>query len=223
MHLAAATKHAPPKATTAPGLRAFTLAEMMVSVLIFSMIILAMIGVWLFCLRWDELVCSKVGASDKSRMSFDQLTGDIRAAKWWRIGSATNAASFVACTNLMDQVGNALKLCDSGDTNSTAWTVYFFNTNHSNSNYCWLCRETNGVSKIQIIAQNLTNTGLTPYSMTFTAQQFNGNLAQDLQYKYAIVTTMEFAQYQYPLTVVGPGYYYNYYRIQLKAASHCPN
>ena len=38
-----------------------------------------------------------------------------------------------------------------------------------------------------------------------------------------IAATMEFSQYQYPLTKVGPGYYYNYYRIQIKAASHSPN
>jgi hypothetical protein len=59
--------------------------------------------------------------------------------------------------------------------------------------------------------------------MSFSAQHYDGTLAQDIQFKYAIVTTMEFAQYQYPLTRVGPGNYYNYYRIQLKAASHCPN
>jgi hypothetical protein len=38
-----------------------------------------------------------------------------------------------------------------------------------------------------------------------------------------IAAMMEFSQYQYPLTMVGPGYYYNYYCIQIKAASHCPN
>jgi hypothetical protein len=87
---------------------------------------------------------------------------------------------------------------------------------------------TNGVATIKIVAQSLTNSGTfgngtTNTSMTFEAQKFDGSPAQDLQYKYLIVTTMEFCQYQYPLTRVGPGYYYNYYRIQIKAASHCPN
>ena len=221
MNLLCIHKPAVSRAPAARHARAFTLPEMMVAVLIFAMLMLATIGVWLFCLRWDELVCSKLGASEKSRMSFDQLTDDIRAAKWWRIGTGTNGASFVACTNTMNQVGTALKLCDSGDTNSTAYIIYYFNTNQLNTNFCWLCRITNGVSTI--LAQNLTNTGLTPYSMSFSAQHYDGTLAQDIQFKYAIVTTMEFAQYQYPLTRVGPGNYYNYYRIQLKAASHCPN
>ena len=86
----------------------------------------------------------------------------------------------------------------------------------------------NGVAQVRIIAQSLTNSGTlgngtTNTSMTFEAQKFDGTPAQDKQYKYMIVTTMEFCQYQYPLTRVGPGYYFNYYRIQLKAASHCPN
>ena len=114
---------------------------------------------------------------------------------------------------------------DSGDTNSTAWIIYYFDTNA-----CQLCRASNGVAQVQIIAQNLTNSGTlgngvttTNNSMTFQAEKFDGTPALDWQYKYMIVTTMEFCQYQYPLTRVGAGYYYNYYRIQLKAASHCPN
>src|ERR1035441_10083683 len=191
--------------------RAFTVAEMMVSVFIFVFMVLGIIYVWMFAMRYDELVCSKLGASEKSRMSFDQLTGDIRSAKWWKVGNGTN------------QIGNALKLCASGDTNSTAFIIYCFDTNA-----CNLYRMTNGVTPFQIIAQSLTNSGTlgngtTNTSMTFHAEQYDGTPAMDWQYKYAIVTTMEFCQYQYPLTSVGPNYYYNYYRIQLKAASHCPN
>jgi prepilin-type N-terminal cleavage/methylation domain-containing protein len=212
-----------PHSVRAPG---FTLPEMMVSVLVFSMMILAVVGVWLFCLRWDQLVCSKVGASDLSRMSFDQLTSDIRAAKWWKIGSATNngtTVNFTQCTNQMNQFGNAIKLSASGDTNSPAYAIYYFDTNA-----CKLCYWSNGAPLVYMLAQYLTNSGalgngLTNTSMSFQAQQFNGNLAQDWQFKYMIVATMEFMQYQYPLTMVGSNYYYNYYRIQLKAASHCPN
>ncbi len=195
---------------------AFTLAEMMTAVFIFVFMTLGIIYTWLFCLRYDELVNSKLGASDKSRMSFDMLTGDIRSAKWWKIGNGA-ATSFAACTNAMNQIGNAVRLSASSDTNSTAYVTYYFDTNQ-----CQLFRVTNSVPlTTNILAQNLTNSSGS--SMQFSAQQFNGNLAQDWQFKYMIVATMEFCQYQYPLTKVGPGYYYNYYRIQIKAASHCPN
>jgi hypothetical protein len=202
--------------------RAFTLAEMMVAMFIFVFMVLGVIYVWIFGMRYDELSCSKLGASDMSRMGFDLLTRDIRAAKWWKVGNGIST-NFTVCGNATNQVGNALKLCASGDTNSTAYVIYYFDTNA-----CQLCRLSNGLPAIQIIANSLTNSGIlgngpTNTSMTFHAEQYNGTFAQDWQYKYAIVTTMEFCQYQYPLTKVGPGYYYNYYRIQLKAASHCPN
>jgi hypothetical protein len=209
------------------SVQAFTLAELMISVSIFTFMVLGVIYVWMFGMRFDELSCSKLGASDKSRMGCELLTSDIRSAKWWKVGNG-NQTNFTACGNQTNQIGNALKLSSSGDTNSTAYVIYYFDSNSLNTNACWLCRMSNGVANVQIIAQNLTNSGTlgngtTNTSMTFHAENYDGTLAQDWKYKYAIVTTMEFCQYQYPLTKVGPGYYYNYYRIQLKAASHCPN
>jgi prepilin-type N-terminal cleavage/methylation domain-containing protein len=206
--------------------RAFTLPELMVAVMVFTMMVLGIIGVWLFVMRWDELVQSKVGATELSRMSFDQLTTDIRAAKWWKVGSATNngvTVNFTACTNQMDQFGNAIKVSSNSNTNSPAWAIYYFDTNA-----CNLCYWSNGAANVTFIAQHLTNSGIlgtdkTNTSMAFAAEQYNGNLAQDWQFKYMIVATLEYMQYQYPLTKVGSNYYYNYYRIQLKAASHCPN
>ena len=226
MKILSVPKPMPAGARRARRTRAFTVAEMMVSVFIFVFMVLGIIYVWMFAMRYDELVCSKLGASEKSRMSFDQLTGDIRSAKWWKVGNGTNngtTITFTACGNATNQIGNALKLSTSGDTNSTAFIIYCFDTNA-----CNLYRMTNGVTPFQIIAQSLTNSGTlgngtTNTSMTFHAEQYDGTPAMDWQYKYAIVTTMEFCQYQYPLTRVGPNYYYNYYRIQLKAASHCPN
>jgi hypothetical protein len=195
--------------------QAFTLAEMMIAAFIFVFMVLGIIYTWLFGLRYDELVCSKLGSTDVSRMSFDQLIGDIHSAKWWKVGNGT-AASFTACTNAMNQVGNALRVSANGNTNSTAYVTYYFDTNQ-----CQLCRVTNGVATIQILAQNLTNASGS--AMQFQAQQFNGSLAQDWQFKYNIWAKLEFCQYQYPLTKVGPGYYYNYYGIQIMACSHCPN
>jgi len=225
MKILSVPKPAPAGARRTRRAQAFTVAEMMVAVFIFVFMVLGIIYTWMFGMRFDQVVCSKLGASDKSRMSFDLLTGDIRSAKSWGVGNivTNNKTSFTRCVNATNQVGNALSLTNSMNINS--WIRYWFNTNT-----CQLCRGTNdGVAtRYQIIAQNLTNSGtlgngLTNTSMTFQGQKYDGTLAQDWQFKYMLVTTMEFCQYQYPLTKVGPGYYYNYYRIQLKAASHCPN
>lgn len=215
MKTASVINPVPARAPRSRRTQAFTVTEMMVAVSLFVFLALGVIYAMLFGMRYDQLVCSKLGASEKSRMSFDLVTGDIRSAKWWKIGNGDNT-SFTACGNATNQVGNAIKLAATGDTNSAAYIVYYFDTSN-----CQLCRRSNNVATIQIIAQSLTN--VSGNSMSFQAQKYDGSLAQDWQYKYMIVATMEFCQYQYPLTRVGPGYYYNYYRIQLKAASHCPN
>lgn len=208
--------------------QAFTVSEMMVAVFIFVFMVLGIIYALLAGMRYDQLVCSKLGASDKSRMSFDMLTGDIRAAKSWSIGNiaGTNKDSFTSCGNAKAQVGNAVTLTNPAGV----WVRYWFDTNQYQ-----LCRGVAGVAAVQIIAQNLTNSGNPdmPMSMYFHAEQrtndalvtsiTDSDIQQDLQFKYVIATSMEFCQYQYPLTKVGPGYYYNYYCIQIKAASHCPN
>lgn len=193
--------------------RAFTLAEMMVALTIFTVVMLGMVGVQMFGMRYDELVNSKLGASDKSRMGFDKLASDIRGAMVWKIGTGSTN-NFTQCTTNTSQVGNSLQISYTSYTNPTSYDVrYWFDTNNA-----WLCRMVSGSTQPSIIASSLTNT--TSSSMTFRAEDYQGNLATDWLFKYVIVTTMEFAQYQYPLTKVGPGNYYNYYRIQFKVSSH---
>jgi hypothetical protein len=147
----------------------------------------------------------------------------------WAIGNYNNGA-FTACGNAVSQIGNAIQISYSTVTNTWGTCiVYYFDTNSTPANWK-LCRLTNSTGPAQVIAQNLTN--VTGMSTLFYAQRFNGaqvtnisssDISQDLEYKYVIATTLEFAQYQYPLTKVGPGYHYNYYRLQFKVASHCPN
>jgi hypothetical protein len=196
------------------------MVEMMVTIAIFIMLVTAFISANIFGLRYDELVCSKLGASEQSRRSFQQLTADIRASKFWRIG-AGNQTSFTPLSNASLMIGNALQLNLTTDTN--IFVRYYFETNgpftiQPNGR---LCRLTSS-GEFTVCAQYLTNASGT--SMVFQAQNYLGvDVLNDYQYKYVIDTLMEFYQYQFPKTVVGPGYYYDYYRIDLKAASHSPN
>jgi prepilin-type N-terminal cleavage/methylation domain-containing protein len=193
--------------------RAFTLVEMMVALGVFSFVVVGLVYTQMFCLKYDELANSKMGASESSRRSFDLLMTDVRSAKVWRIGTGSTN-SFTAVTNGTLQIGNAIQLSPTTDTNF--FVRYFFDTNKYmlyRGNYA-----NNTLLKCQTLAANLTNT--TGESMSFHAEDYRGSNMFDFQYKYVVVATMEFAQYQYPLTKVGPNYYYNYYRMQLKLASH---
>jgi prepilin-type N-terminal cleavage/methylation domain-containing protein len=196
-------------------LLAFTLPEVMVSTAIFSLMALGVILTAMFGLRWDQLVISKLGATEKARMSFDLLMNDIRGSKKWNIGTGSRT-SFNAYSNQNTLIGGALQLyADANNTNS--YTRYWFDTSRG-----WLCRMTSdNTNSFTIIAQYLTNASGT--GMTFQAQDYNGKTLMDLTYKYVILANMEFYQYQYPVTRVGPGNYYDYYRIQVLASSHAPN
>jgi prepilin-type N-terminal cleavage/methylation domain-containing protein len=193
-----------------------TMVEMMVTIAIFVMLIAAFISANIFGLRYDELVCSKLGASEQSRRSFEKLTGDIRASKIWRIGTGSQT-TFRPLTNGVLMVGNAIQLCLTTDTNT--YIRYYFETNgpFTTQPNGRLCRMTSS-GDYTILAQCLTNASGT--SMVFSAQNYLGQQMSDYQYKYCIDTLMEFFQYQFPKTSVGPGLYYDYYRIELKTASH---
>src|SRR5215831_17412147 len=103
-----------------------TMVEMMVTIAIFVMLVTAFISANIFGMRYDQMVCSKLGASEQSRRSFQQLTSDIRAAKIWRIGSG-NQSSFTAVSNATLLQGNAIQLNLTTDTN--VYVRYWFDTN----------------------------------------------------------------------------------------------
>lgn len=193
--------------------RAFTLVEMMISLSIFGMVTIGLIVLHLFGQRYDQVVLSKLGASDQSRRGFNALQDDIRSAKIWQIGNGT-ASTFSGIANGTAQQGNALKLNLTTDTN--VFIVYYFDTSERQ-----LFRRHSGSDTPLLIAQDLTN--VTASSMTFRAENYKGVTQTDLTHKGVINATLEFAQYQYPLTKVGPGMKYDYYKMELKATPHVPD
>lgn len=87
---------------------ALTLPEMLITMAVFSLVVIGLVYTGMFCLSLDQLANSKIGASDSARRGFDQLGGDVRAAKMWYIGNG-NQTSFTPCGNATNQVGNALR------------------------------------------------------------------------------------------------------------------
>ena len=187
-----------------------TLVEMMVTMSIFFMLMAALITVQFFGMRQDQLIESKLGASDQSRKAFDVMTLEIRKAKVFRVGNGTLSA-FTPKANGTAQQGTAIQLSFTTDTNS--YVRYYFETNNAR-----LCRLQSGVAGFKVIAQDLTN------QMDFRALDYTGtNLVYDITYKYVIAVALHFRQYQYPLTQVGPGALYDYYKLEFKVTPHCPD
>lgn len=195
--------------TRRTGQRALTLVEMMVTMGVFSLMVMGLISAHIFGLKQDQLVQSKIGASEQSRRGFDMLAQDVRGAKKWSVGNGTRT-SFTPIADDSPQQGTALQLNLTTDTNT--YIRYYFEANKTR-----LCRVRSGESGYKVIAQDLTNT------MYFTAENYLGATQTTRTYKALVRVQLQFRQYQYPLTKVGPGYYYDSYSLQFRLTPHAPD
>lgn len=187
-----------------------TLVEMMTTMAIFSMVVLGFISLQIFGMRQDQLVQSKLGASDQSRKLLEKMGWEIRSAKMWEIGNVSGN-SFVEVPDGQPQRGTGIRIFLTSATNN--YIQYYFNTNTRT-----LLRFRTGVAGEALVAQDLTN------SMAFQAEDYRGTVqtAGDRMWRNCIRVILEFAQYQYPLTQVGPGKLYDYYKMEYKVSPHCP-
>jgi prepilin-type N-terminal cleavage/methylation domain-containing protein len=204
--------------------QAFTLVEIMVAMSIFSLVSIGMLYTHLFCLRQDSLINSKLGASDQSRRGFDLLTRDIRSAKVWEIGNVNSSGGGFTGVDLgTSQKGNAVWLSYTATNDHNVGMIYYFNTSSMATDGGKLYRYNLNTGVQTLIAQDLTNTMRFTNSMCFQAQNYRGEPQTDRTHKGVVNVLLEFAQYQYPLTKVGPGYFYDYYKMEFKLTSHCPD
>ena len=205
------TREKRPKSAATEGARraAFTLPEVMVVSALFGLMVAGSVYCQMFGMRQDQWVNSKIGASEMARLGFNDLANDIRSAKVWDIGNG-NLNSFTAIPLGDNQRGNAIKLSMTTDTNQ--YYMYFFDTNA-----CRLYRGHSGSTTRTCVAQSLTNT------MYFQAQTYRGDNQTDLTHKAVINVVMQFCQYQYPITKIGPGCLYDYYKMELRLTPHTPD
>jgi len=201
-----------------PSQWALTLIELMVTMVIFSLVVLALVSVHLFGMKYDSVVGSALGASDQSRMSLGQLLAEIRKANRYYIGYLVGT-NFTGDAAGLAQQGNTLKLywTQNGDTNHYA--QYSLDTTSSE-----LRRTETGSSGYDVTAQYLTNTTqFGANSNIFVAEDPSGAVQTTDNAKWVIHVTLQFYQYKYPKTLVGPGQYYDYYKMEFKAAPRAAN
>jgi hypothetical protein len=196
-------------------IRALTLVEMITTMGVFGYVVIALIYGQIFGLRQDELVESKLGASDQSRRDFGQIMRDMRSAQTWGVGSYS-AGTFTQLPNGTNQQGSAIQiyLVAGNATN----IIYYFDTS-TPGNY-QLMRIHTGDAAATSVAGNLTN--YYGGALTFTAEDYNGNIVTDLLDRRVVHFTLGFLQYQYPLTQVGSGYLYDFYKMEFRVTPHVP-
>jgi hypothetical protein len=205
------------------GSRAMTLAEMMTSMAVFSLVFGGLLAATMFGMQQDELTNSKLGANDQARENFNLILDEIRSSKNIQIGSGTYS-NFVVLTNGQAQQGPAIQIIPS--TNLNIYIYYWFDTN---SGTLQRCAYSNGVLTTNLVCQYLTNMSSQWLSnaMVFQAMDYTGttNLTVDptnYNYNYVVNILLQFYQYQYPQTMVGSNYLYDYYQLTYSATRRSP-
>lgn len=183
-------------------LRAFTLAEIQVSMAVIMLVIGGVISSHVFGLKLNESTRARLSASDAARNAIGRLVVDVRSAKSIQVGNGTYAA-FAPVADGSTQRGSAIRIYPTTNTNS--FVVYY----RDSSDSCLKRAETAAPSPKKI-AEFLTN------SILFTSENFKGQPLTDNEDNRVIGVDLQFYQIRYPITTVGPGGFFDYYQVQTK-------
>jgi prepilin-type N-terminal cleavage/methylation domain-containing protein len=185
------------------GLRsAFTLPELMVTMVLFTFVVGGVISSHIYGLKLFQLSRSKLGASDEARRAVGLLTEEIRTAKSIRIGTGSLAA-FTPVGVSSAQTGNSIQIYPSSATN--VFIRYFWDATDKR-----LKRTTNGLSSAYVVANAISN------NVVFCAEDHLGNVITNNQNNRVIGLTLQFYQLQYPFVEIGPGGLYDFYQLRTR-------
>jgi hypothetical protein len=181
---------------------AFTFTEMLVVFTLLMMVLAGVMSAHLFGIRMFEITKAKLGANDEARSAISMLLEEIRTAKLVKIGNG-NMGSFSEVAPNTAQRGSAVQIYPTIQTNQ--FIRYFWDSESRQ-----LMRTTNGASAVSVVAHSITN------QMVFTAEDFRGNILTNNENNRVIGLTLQFYQIQYPIVLVGPGHYYDFYQLRTK-------
>ena len=183
--------------------RAFTLVEILITMVTTTMVLGAAMAAYMYGLKMVQFIQPKLAASDDARKAVSLLTEEVRTAFDVKVGNRSGT-TFEPIAPFTLQQGNALRIYPSTDTNR--FIFYFWDVNDST-----LKRTTNGAASTAIIATAVTN------ELVFAAEDCRGNVLDRNENNFVIAITLQFYQLQYPKVAVGPGQYYDWYQLQCRA------
>jgi len=171
--------------------RAFTLAEMMTSLAIFSLVVIAMVSLQVFGFKMNALAASKLKSTVYSLKTLNQIRKQVRSANSVVVGNG-DRTSFTSDTS-----GNALQIYPTTNTDDY---IRFYLVSNTTALYLLNSASNNPT----LIATNITN------GVVFQMVDFQGNLLTNSQEHYAVKMKLQFAQLSYSV----PSYNYDYYTLQ---------
>jgi len=183
-------------------LSGFTLPEVMIVVVIFSVLILVLLSSQLFGLRMHRVSETKLAATADGRKVLNHIREEIRQGKLLYIGNQ-KGANFTVIPDGKPQIGNALEI--HATTNRAVYTRYYVDVAEQ-----LLKSVSSAHEPEQVIAHFVTN------QFAFQAEDFRGNILTNDNNNRVIRMTLEFYQWGYPVATIGNGGMYDYYRLQTR-------
>ena len=156
----------------------FTLAEVLIAMAVFGLVIGGILSAHVFGLRMLQVNQTKLTATEWSRNNFGKLTGEIHGCNSVQVGTITNG-SFAARLDGEVQTGDGLLIYPTTSTNH--FIVYFLN--HVDQTFR---RTTEQPGSAIVLAEGVTN------SRAFSARDLSGNVLTNNQNNRVIHVVLEF-------------------------------
>jgi len=183
--------------------RAFTLAELLITMAVFTLLMAALLSAHLMGMRMRRVSETKLSATASARKSLNYVRDEIRTAKTITVGSG-NDSTFTVIPNFSQQIGNAVQICATTNTNS--FVRYYIDASEQA-----LMRVASTNPTPQLIADSITN------ALAFTAEDFQGNVLTNAQKTRVVRMMLEFYQREYALGgSTNPSAQWDYFRVQTR-------
>ena len=180
--------------------RAFTLTEMMVTMAVFALVVMAMVSLQIFGFRLNSFTSNKLVTTANSLKALDQIQNQIRGTpNPVFIGNFnTGNNKFTAIANGQQAIGNAVQVSN-GPT--SVLTFYLNTTTH-------ILYELGSVTNALALARAVTN------SQPFQAEDCFGNTyVAGSSGHYTVKMTLQYSNWLYSM----PTNVYDTYRLEARA------
>jgi len=184
----------------ARGKLAFTLPELIVTLTLFGLTVVGLLSSHVMGLRMYNITATKLSASAGARTALNNLRADIRGGKLLFVGNG-NASTFYRIPSGQPQVGNAVQIYPTVDTN--LFIRYYLDVGKQE-----LHRLVSSNSTAEVMARYVTN------GVTFRAENHLGTVLTNEQNHRVVRMLLEFYQWEFPVAKVGG--HYDYYRLQTR-------
>jgi hypothetical protein len=191
-----------PRRVRPAGQAAFTLAEIMTAMGLFSLVVIGVVYSQLFGMKMFNITATRLSASDSARKVLDFVRDDIRSGKLLYVGNGDSTQFTNIGFNGLRQ-GNALQIYPTADTN--VFIRYYLDSASKS-----LRRTASGSNQVKVLAHFLTNT------IAFYAEDYAGHAVTNDQNNRIIRMDLDFYQWEFPVAQAGAGAFYSSYHLQTR-------